>query len=357
MKKKKKGKRSRLNWVISVLLLTAGVGVIAYPTLSDMYINYKLRQEISEYNNALDGVIEDYSPYWEKIDQYNEYLVTKDQPLTVTPEENEYASNLLNPLKTGMMGSVEIPRIGVNIPIFYGTNEEELQAGAGFWPGSSIPAGGASTHTVLTAHTGLVRAKLFTDIDKLENGDLIYIKALDRLLTYEVDQQQIIEPNNMEPLMIQPGMDLVTLYTCYPYGVNSHRLLVRGHRIPNEEKPVSDIEKMEELIEENPYLLIIPAVLLPVLIWWMIRRNLKRKAKKKDNLPLPLVVDTLQKKEKPQPGWIRTIPVYLRKDGLRLRVMKKSEAAEKILKDTKQKKPNCRKRHLQKAKPVCRAKK
>lgn len=138
--------------------------------------------------------------------------------------------------KTGMMGYVDIPKLGVHIPIYHGTEERALQSGAGFWYGTSLPVGGENTHCVLAAHNGLVKAKLFTDLDKLEVGDRFTLDVLNETFTYEVDQILVTLPEETEELYIQNGKDLVTLYTCTPYGVNTHRLLVRGHRVTEPEE-------------------------------------------------------------------------------------------------------------------------
>lgn len=337
MKKKTKRKRSKLSTVIVWLLLLSGIGVMLYPSISDALINYQLSREIAQYNTALDGVVDDYSDYWEPAEEYNQYLLTKDIQLTVSPEENDYVRTLLNPLNTGMLGAVEIPKIGVNIPIFFGTDEKQLQSGAGYWLGSSLPTGGEDTHTVLTAHTGLVRAKLFTDIDKLENGDIIRIKVLDRLLSYEVEHQEVIEPDDMDPLYIQPGRDLVTLYTCYPYGVNTHRLIVRGHRIPNEEA----VETTEEIIEswlKYKWVYLLPLLLLLPIAYWLARRRKKKKAKKAKKAALVPMVDVISAPErKLNPGWVQQIPVRLRKMHLKYRVMTHSDTAAEKMETTKEK--------------------
>ena len=136
----------------------------------------------------------------------------------------------------GEQGYVDIPKIGVHIPIYHGTEERALQSGAGFWYGTSLPVGGENTHCVLAAHNGLVKAKLFTDLDKLEVGDRFTLDVLNETFTYEVDQILVTLPEETEELYIQNGKDLVTLYTCTPYGVNTHRLLVRGHRVTEPEE-------------------------------------------------------------------------------------------------------------------------
>jgi sortase A len=204
----------------------------------------------------------------------------------VDSEEIEYVSTLLNPLGTGMMGRIEIDRIHVNLPIYQGTDEQELQSGAGYWIGTSLPTGGESTHCVITAHTGLVKAKLFTDLDKLEEGDRFTLHVLDRDMTYEVDQILITEPEDMSALGIVEGKDYVTLYTCYPYGVNTQRLLVRGHRIT-----VTPEEQLEiEQKKRNSQMLILAVLILLVLLfgffWW--RKRQRKKQRKPQLSPLIL---------------------------------------------------------------------
>lgn len=279
-KNKTKKKQSRFGLILALLIMLGGAGLIFYPSISDMVVNYQLSRNIDQYNIGLEGVEENFDEEWRLAEEYNEYLAAKDLQLTCSPKEREYVETLLNPLGSGMIGSIQIPKIGVNIPIYYGTEEQQLQAGAGFWMGSSLPTGGPSTHTVLTAHTGLVRAKLFTDIDKLKNGDQFFIRVLDRTLAYEVDQRLIVDPDEMEPMYIQPGEDLVTLYTCYPYGVNTQRLLVRGHRIPYEEEPENSENLAEKLLKNYWIWILVVLLLLFLLLWWLLHRHRKKKKTK-----------------------------------------------------------------------------
>lgn len=319
MSRKKKKKQSRFSLIFALLIMLGGVGLIAYPTISDLVVNYQLSQNLDKYNMALEGVEKNFDEEWCLAEEYNRYLAEKDLQLTCSPEEREYVETLLNPLGTGMIGSIEIPKIGVNIPIYYGTDEKQLQAGAGFWLGSSLPTGGPDTHTVLTAHTGLVRAKLFTDIDKLENGDQFFIKVLDRVLAYEVDQRLIVDPDEMEPMYIQPQQDLVTLYTCYPYGVNTQRLLVRGHRIPYEDQLEDQENLVEKLLKSGYGWLLGLALLLSV--WWWLHRRRKKRQKKEKIVPVPVLVDALEQKTPETGPWIRRVPVILRKRHLRTRLI------------------------------------
>jgi sortase A len=209
-----------------------------YPTASDMYNRWIAQEEIAQYNQVMEAEAADYSELWAAAEAYNRRLAeTGTFGGSIGTEETQEVSGLLNPLGTGMMGYIDIPKINIHLPVYQGIEESALQAGAGYWLGTSLPTGGESTHCVLTAHNGLVRAKMFTDLDQMEVGDTFTLSILDRVLTYEVDQILVTEPNDLSALQIVQGEDLVTLYTCTPYGVNTHRLLVRGHRIPTPEEP------------------------------------------------------------------------------------------------------------------------
>lgn len=216
--------------IAAVLLLLVGLGVVFYPTLTDLYNRWQAEQDIAQYNTVAEAEQADYSAEWAAADAYNETVaengIFSSAVYALDP------SQLLNPLGTGMMGYLDIPKIDVHLPIYQGTEERELQSGCGWWIGTSLPTGGEGTHCVLTGHTGLTKAKMFTDIDQLEPGDTFTLSVLDRVLTYEVDQILTVLPDDIEPLQVEPGKDYVTLYTCTPYGINTHRLLVRGHRIP-----------------------------------------------------------------------------------------------------------------------------
>lgn len=237
--KPKKSRRPSLVSIALVLLMLVGLGVMLYPTISDQFARWQAVQEIAQYNQVAEAEQADYSELWAAAEEYNRRLAengsfTGSVASAAQDEGLLDVSQYLNPLGTGMMGYIDIPKINIHLPIYQGTEERALQSGAGFWIGTSLPTGGPSTHCVITAHNGLVKAKMFTDLDQLEEGDTFTLSILDRVLTYEVDQIQVTLPDELEPLQIVPGEDLVTLYTCTPYGVNTHRLLVRGHRIETE---------------------------------------------------------------------------------------------------------------------------
>ena len=220
-------KRSQI--LLTALIFLIGLGIFLYPTLSDVYYNWQYKREIAEWEAAQNN--KDYSQLWIAAEEYNRKLAENQGELALSEEEMAYVSTLLNPLGNGMMGYVDIPKIDVHLPIYQGTEEKELQSGCGWWFGTSLPTGGQSSHCVITAHNGLVKAKLFTDLDHLVIGDQFSLTILDRVMTYEVDNIVVAEPDDFTLLKIVTGEDYVTLYTCTPYGVNTHRLLVRGHRI------------------------------------------------------------------------------------------------------------------------------
>ncbi len=230
--KKKKTKKNLLSNIIIASLLITGLGIMLYPTISDLWIRHQLEGKVKDYT-ALAAEQEDLSAYWKAAEAYNDYLRTKDSQFKVDDEEKEWIKSLLSPKGTDMMGSVEIDKINVNIPIYKGTEETQLQSGAGWWYGSSLPTGTRGSHAIITAHSGLVKAKLFTDLEKLEVGDKFTIRVLDKEFEYTVVSVKVTLPEENEDLFIVDDKDYVTLYTCTPIGVNDHRLLVRGERNHN----------------------------------------------------------------------------------------------------------------------------
>lgn len=242
--------KKKISTITISIMFLAGLSLLLYPFVSDQWNTYRQKRLISSYDEQIAEKEEageiDYDSEWEKANAYNEALLPSILPDSFAvaeaseEEDKEYMSSL-NLNGDGMMGYVEIPKINVKVPVYHTTEEEVLERAAGHLEGSSLPVGGASTHSVISAHRGLPSAKLFTDLDKLEEGDHFLLSVLDEILCYEVDQVSIVEPEETEGLSVEDGEDLVTLLTCTPYGVNSHRLLVRGHRVPYEEV---DMEKV-----------------------------------------------------------------------------------------------------------------
>lgn len=219
--------------ILIAVMFLLGLGIFLYPHICDWYYQYQFNKAIAAYDR-FQGI--DCEGMIQEAREYNERLAKKEEQFLVPAEEREELDHLLDPWETGMMGYVDIPKIGVHVPIYHGTEERALQSGAGFWYGTSLPVGGENTHCVLAAHNGLVKAKLFTDLDKLEVGDRFTLDVLNETFTYEVDQILVTLPEETEELYVQNGKDLVTLYTCTPYGVNTHRLLVRGYRVTEPEE-------------------------------------------------------------------------------------------------------------------------
>ena len=230
-------KKKNLNIKLIVLFL-AGLSLLLYPFVSNEWNTYRQSKLISTYEQVIEEKQEeiDYTAEWDRAHAFNQALLPSILPdsfaiAAASDEPDEEYMACLNLAGDGTMGYVEIPKIDIKIPIYHTVSDEVLQMAAGHLEGSSLPVGGSDTHTVISAHRGLPSAALFTDLDRLEAGDHFLFYILDEILCYEVDQITIVEPEETEALAVEPGKDLATLLTCTPYGVNSHRMLVRGHRV------------------------------------------------------------------------------------------------------------------------------
>lgn len=246
---KRKKKRSRISSILFTLIFLTGFGVLSYPFIANKWNTYRQGLLITSYTSNLEQQAEtiDYSSEWEKAEAYNEALLPMILPdsfaLAEQSERDEVYMSCLNLNGDDIMGIVEIPKINIKIPIYHTTDTEVLEIGAGHLEGSSLPIGSKTGHTVISAHRGLPSAALFTDLDKLKLGDHFLLHILDETLCYEVDQIDVVEPEDTELLGVEENRDLATLLTCTPYGVNSHRLLVRGIRVPYEPEVVEEEEK------------------------------------------------------------------------------------------------------------------
>ena len=238
--------------IVICIMFLAGLSLLLYPLISNEWNTYRQEQLISSYDSQVAQKTEageiDYTSQWDAAKAYNEELLPSILPdsfaiAAASDEPDETYMSCLNLNGDGMMGYVEIPKIDIKIPIYHTVKEEVLEKAAGHLEGSSLPAGGENMHSVISAHRGLPSAALFTDLDKLEEGDHFLLYILDDILCYEVDKISVVEPDNTKDLEVEEGQDLVTLLTCTPYGVNSHRLLVRGHRVPYEEEAMKDTPK------------------------------------------------------------------------------------------------------------------
>jgi sortase A len=264
---------SRKIFLILTVGFLIGISVLLYPAFSDFWNSKTQSRAIVNYESVLDNLSqEDYAAVWAQADDYNRRLFAQKDPL-VNYDQVEGYFDALNLLGDGMIGYVKIDRIGVELPVYHGTSAEVLNIAVGHLQGSSLPVGGESTHSVMSAHRGLPSAKLFTDLDRLELGDTFQVIVLDQTLTYQVDQIKIIEPSQFENLLIEEGRDYCTLFTCTPYGINTHRLLVRGIRIETiKEKPVIYVSNEAFRIEP---LLVTPAVAAPMVLVFLIHLMVK----------------------------------------------------------------------------------
>ena len=229
-----KKKSSNFTTILLVLILLAGLSLLLYPSVSDYWNSLHQSRAIATYAEEVANLdTDEYLELWDAAVEFNASITRRDNIFLLTESERDHYEELLNLSGNGIMGYIEIPSIDCTLPIYHGTDEDVLQIAVGHLDWTSLPVGGESTHCVLSGHRGLPSAKLFTNLDKLVVGDVFMLRILDEVLTYEVDQILIVEPNDMDALQMVPGQDLCTLVTCTPYGVNSHRLLVRGHRIDN----------------------------------------------------------------------------------------------------------------------------
>ena len=268
--------------IFLIFALLVGLSLLLYPTVSDYWNTMHSTRAIAAYADdvaALDGEI--YREYWEQAEEYNRRLLERENPYLVTEEQRQTYESLLDLSGTGIMGYIEIPSLGCLLPIYHGTEEKVLQIAVGHLDWTSLPVGGESTHCVLSGHRGLPSAKLFTDLDQLIEGDRFCLQILDETLTYEVDQILIVEPDETAALLIEEGQDYCTLVTCTPYGVNSHRLLVRGHRVENETETVT-IRVTADALQVDPIIvasvLAVPLLLILV-IWVCVGDGIRRKMK------------------------------------------------------------------------------
>lgn len=271
--------KKNMTTVILVLILFAGLSLLLYPTVSDYWNSFHQSRAIAGYAEAVaDMDAEQYEKMWEEAVRYNQELRKRSNRWFPTEEEREEYNQILDISGTGIMGYIEIPSINVSLPIYHGVDEGILQVAIGHIEGSSLPVGGEGTHCVVSGHRGLPSAKLFTDLDDMREGDIFLMRVLDETLTYETDQILIVEPEDASALEFEEGKDLCTLVTCTPYGINSHRLLVRGHRIANQEDAAS-VRVTADAQQFEPAL-VAPALaapmLLALLIWDLLRRRRRK---------------------------------------------------------------------------------
>ena len=271
--------KRKLSTMLLILVFFAGLSLLLYPSLSDYWNSFHASQAVATYSEEVRNLNADkYDRLIGEAREYNAALPGRYKAFFLSESDRSTYNALLDVNGTGVMGYIEIPTIQISLPIYHGTEDEVLQIAVGHLDWSSLPVGGEGTHCVLSGHRGLPSAKLFTNLDKLVAGDKFVIRVLDEVMTYEVDQILIVEPNDLSALALEKGKDLCTLVTCTPYGVNSHRLLVRGHRVENESEEIrvtSDAMKIDPLI-------VAPAVALPMLLALLFILLVSGKKKKSD---------------------------------------------------------------------------
>lgn len=261
--------KKHLPTIILFFILFIGLSLLLYPSISDFWNSQHQSRAIAVYSEQVAQIDEDrYDELWSAALEYNQSLLERPNSFVLSEEQKEKYEALLDVGGNGVMGYIEIPSIDVSLPIYHGTDEAVLQIAVGHLEWTSLPVGGESSHCVISGHRGLPSAKLFTDLDKLSEGDIFIFRVLDEVLTYEVDQIRIVEPQDIDTLLIEEGKDLCTLVTCTPYGINSHRLLVRGHRIENTPETIS-IRVTADAMQIEP-LIVAPIVAIPLLIMMLI---------------------------------------------------------------------------------------
>ena len=260
--------KKHLSTIFLVLILIVGLSLLLYPTFANYWNSFTQSRVVAGYIEQLAVMDDDqYQQIWNDAKLYNASLLHRVNNFILSDEQREEYNALLNVGGNEVMGYIEIPSINVSLPIYHGTDEGVLAVGVGHLEWTSLPVGGESTHCVLSGHRGLPSARLFTDLDQLKEGDYFMLNILDETLTYEVDQIRIVEPEEVEELTIIEGRDLCTLVTCTPYGVNSHRLLVRGHRVDNLEEAVT-VRVTADAVEVEP-LIVASILLVPTLVLFL----------------------------------------------------------------------------------------
>lgn len=274
-----KKKKDNYITLLLFLILLAGLSLLLYPSVSDYWNSLHQTRAIATYAEEVANLNQDqYDEIWAAAESYNASLTDRVNAYRLSDAQKEEYQQLLNVSGLGIMGYIEIPEIDVSLPIYHGTEDTVLQVAVGHLEWTSLPVGGESTHCVLSGHRGLPSAKLFTNLDKLREGDTFLLRVLDEILTYEVDQILIVEPQDTAALEIVEGQDYCTLVTCTPYGINTHRLLVRGHRIDNIEEGKT-VRVTADAIQIEP-LFVAPVVAIPMLLILLILLLLPRRRKK-----------------------------------------------------------------------------
>ena len=279
-----KTKKKKIGTIILIIICFVGLCALLYPTVAN-YWNANLRsRDLNDYVAELANVSEeDYQKYWQEAIQFNEDMKAASYPFTLPGDLQERYEQCLNINGSGIMGYIEVPKIDVSLPLYHGTSNSVLSIAIGHLEWTSLPTGGEGTHCCVSGHRGLASAKLFTDLDRLREGDQFTLNILDEVLTYEVDQIRTVLPHELSDLAVDPDRDYCTMITCTPYGINTHRLLVRGHRVATVGPEVHVVS--EAVLIDN--LMVAMFLAIPILFLLLMAVMLKKPEKKPD-LSLPL---------------------------------------------------------------------
>jgi len=228
--------KKHLFTIIIALIFVVGLSVLLYPTVADFINSFRQSRVVAQfYSDVQTMAEEDFEEFFEAAHEWNEALKRRENRFVYTESQHEEYLSMLSPFDSGVIGTLTIDVIDVRLPLYVGTSETVLQRGVGHMEGTTLPIGGPGTHAVISGHRGLPSSTLLTNLDRVAIGDIFVLRVLNRTLTYQIDQIVVVEPHELDELAIDPGMDYVSLVTCTPYGINSHRMLLRGVRIPNEE--------------------------------------------------------------------------------------------------------------------------
>lgn len=273
-------KRKHISTIFIILIFLVGLGFISYPTVSNLWNQAHQSRAIATYSKQVEKLDDSENKKMLKAARkYNKSLLKKSEHWKLSKKDKKKYESLLDVSGTGIMGYIEVPKIDCSLPIYHGTDEGALQIAIGHLEGSSLPVGGKSTHCVLSGHRGLPSARLFTDLDQMEEGDIFILNILGRKFAYEVDQIRVVLPEEMSDLEVIEGKDLCTLVTCTPYGINTHRLLVRGHRTKYVEEKVEEQKEVQTKKMDTRLLIAgaAGAVILAVIIIAVVIRRRKRR--------------------------------------------------------------------------------
>lgn len=274
--------KKHMSTILLFLIFFIGLSLLLYPTFADWWNSFHQSRAVASYVEQVANMDDDqYDEIWSAAWDYNRSLIDRPNNFLLSEEQRERYNALLNVGGNGIMGYIEIPKIDIIYPIYHGTDEAVLQIAIGHLDWTSLPVGGEGSHCVVSGHRGLPSARLFTDLDQMEVGDTFLLRILDEVLTYEVDQILIVEPHVTEDLLIVEGKDLCTLVTCTPYGINSHRMLVRGYRIATEE--VRAVRRVTADAVQIEPVIVAPFVAAPMLLILLVALLLPKSKKRKEN--------------------------------------------------------------------------